>query len=114
MKSTRSALWCMKGELRVSARYMTWQPTRISHIQVIKSTMTILRSLSLDSESDSETPESWPVATKKVKNSAALGIRIFVESGLQERLIVKTTVRFPVHLVSFYMSREAPKNNKII
>jgi hypothetical protein len=83
-------------------------------VQVIKSTMTILPSLSLESlESESERPESWPVTTKKEKNSAALGIRIFVESGLEEMLIVKTTVRFLDHLVSFYMS-EAPKNNKIM
>jgi hypothetical protein len=48
---------------------------------------------------------SWPVAAAsvtaiKVKKTAALGIRIFVESGLEEeRLIVKTTVRFFDHLV---------------
>jgi hypothetical protein len=56
--------------------------------------MTILHSF--------ERSESWPVATKREKNSAALGIRIFVESGLEEerlRLIVKTTVRFLDHLV---------------
>ena len=49
--------------------------------------MTILRSL--------ERPENWPVAAKKVKNSAALGIRIFVESGLEESLIVKSTSCVP-------------------
>ena len=43
--------------------------------------------------------ESWPVAAKKAKNSAVLGIRIFVVSGLDERLIVKTIVRFFVNLV---------------
>jgi hypothetical protein len=54
--------------------------------------MTILHSF--------ERSESWPVATKREKNSAALGIRIFVESGPEkERLIVKTTVRFLDHLV---------------
>ena len=47
-----------------------------------------------------EKSESWPVAAKIVKNSAALGILIFVESGLDERLIVKTTVRFVDHLAS--------------
>ena len=58
-----------KGEL--SARYMRWQPTCISRIQAaIKSMVTILRSF--------ERPESWPVAAKKVKNSAVVGIRIFV------------------------------------
>jgi hypothetical protein len=47
-----------------------------------------------------ERSESRPVAAKKVKNSPALGIRIFVESKLEEeRLIVKTTVRFFDHLV---------------
>ena len=45
--------------------------------------------------------ESWPVAAKKVKNSPAVGIRIFdfVVSELDERLIVKTTVEFLDHLV---------------
>jgi hypothetical protein len=37
----------------------------------MKSTTTILRSL--------ERPENWPMAAKKVKNSAVLGIRIFEE-----------------------------------
>ena len=48
-----------------------------------------------------ERSESWPEAAKIVKNSAALGIRILfveIESGLYERLIVKTTVRFIDHL----------------
>ena len=38
---------------------------------------------------------SWPVETKRARISAVLGIRMFVESGLEleERLIVKTTVR---------------------
>ena len=53
--------------------------------------MTILRVV--------EKPESWPVATIKEKNSAAVGIRIFVVSELDERLIVKTTVKFLVHIV---------------
>ena len=44
-------------------------------------------------------PESWAVETKRAKNSAVLGILIFVESRLEERLIVKTTVRFLDHLV---------------
>ena len=43
---------------------------------------------------------SWPVAAIKVK-AWSVGIRIFVESGFEERLIVKTTVRF----FDFYMSR---------
>ena len=47
---------------------------------------------------------SWPVETKRARNSAVLGIRIFVESGLEERRIVKTTVRFLEHLVSFYVT----------
>ena len=81
----RSVASLCKGELRVSRRYMKWQPTGIS-IQVIKSTTTILRSL--------EKPENWPIAAKIVTNSAVLGIRIFEESGLEERLAVKTTVRF--------------------
>ena len=80
-----------KGELRVSTRCLEWKPTCISRIQVIKSTMTILRSL--------ERPESWAVAAKKVKNSAVLGIRMFAENGVEERLIVKTTVRFLDHFV---------------
>jgi hypothetical protein len=99
IKSTRIARRLLltvtkKGELRVSARYMKWQPTFISRIQVIESTMTILHNF--------ERSESWPVAAKKVKNSPTLGIRIFVESGLEEleeRLIIKTTVRFLDHLV---------------
>ena len=45
-----------------------------------------------------ERPESWPVAAKIAKNSAVEGIRIFVESGLEGRLIVKTTVKFFAHL----------------
>jgi hypothetical protein len=45
----------------------------------MKSIMSILHSL--------EKSESWPVAAKKVKIGAA-GIRIFVESGFEERLIV--------------------------
>ena len=86
----------MKGDLRlgVSAHYMKWQPTSVSRIQVIvRSTMTILRIF--------KRPESWlswPVAAIKVK-AWSVGIRIFVESGLEERLIVKTTVRFFDHLV---------------
>ena len=71
----------------------------------LESTMTILRSL--------ERPESWPVAAIKVKSS---GIRIFIESGLEERLIVKTTVRFLDHLVCPFilMSSSRAKSNKII
>ena len=44
---------------------------------------------------------SWAVETKRANNSAVLGIRIFVESGLglEERLIVKKTVRFLDHFV---------------
>ena len=45
-----------------------------------------------------ERPVSWPVVAKKAKNSAVLGIRIFVKSGLEERVTVKTTVRFFYHL----------------
>ena len=56
----------------------------------LKSMMTILRIF--------ERLESSPEATKRVKNSAAEGIRIFVKSGLEKRLIVKTTVRFFDHL----------------
>ena len=37
---------------------------------------------------------SWPVETKRAINSAVFGIRILVESGLDKKLIVKTTVRF--------------------
>ena len=48
-----------------------------------------------------EKPVSWPVETKKAINSAVLGILIFVERGIEERLIVKTIVRFLVHLVCF-------------
>jgi hypothetical protein len=55
-----------------------------------KSTMTILHIL--------ERSESWPVAAKKVRNSAVVGIRIFLESELVERLIVETTVMFLDHL----------------
>ena len=60
-----------------------------------KSIMSILRWF--------EKPVSWPVETKRARNSAILGIRIFLEDGLEEKLIVKTTVRFLrlVHLVSF-------------
>ena len=44
---------------------------------------------------------SWPVETKKAINSAVLGIRIFkfFESGLEEKMIVETTVRFLDHIV---------------
>ena len=66
-----------------------------SHTDHNHKKMTILRSL--------ERPENWPVAAKKVKNSAALGIRIFVESGLEESLIVKTT-----SCVTFYKSINKP------
>ena len=51
-------------------------------------------------------PESWPswaVEMKAAKNSAVLGIRIFVESRLVERPIVKTTVRFFDHLVCLFI-----------
>ena len=61
------------------------------HIQVLKSMMAILRSV--------DKSESLPVTAKIVKNSAGVGIRIFVESGLEGRLIVKTTVRFLDHFV---------------
>ena len=44
-----------------------------------------------------EKPVNWPVETKRARNSAALGILIFVESGLDEKLIVKATVRFLDH-----------------
>ena len=54
---------------------------------------------------------SWPVETKRARNLAVLGIRIFVESGLEERLIVKTTVRFLELLVSFYVTNGS--NEKI-
>ena len=46
-----------------------------------------------------ERPESWTVAAKNVKKSAVLGIRIFAGSGFEEKLIVKTTVRFLDHFV---------------
>jgi hypothetical protein len=86
---------------------MKWPPTTcISRVQVIKSTMTILRIL--------ERSESWPVATKKVRNSAVVGIRIFLEtrSGLVERLIVETTVMFFDHLVSPFISEAKLESNK--
>ena len=54
---------------------------------------------------------SWPAETKRARNSAVLGIRIFVESGLEGKLFVKTTVRFLEHLVSFYMTNGS--NEKI-
>ena len=57
----------------------------------MKSIMTILRWF--------ERPVSWPVETKKAINSAVLGILIFAESGLEETLMVETTVRFLDHLV---------------
>ena len=46
---------------------------------------------------------SWPVETKRARNSAVLGILIFVGSGLDEKLIVKATVRFLVHLVCLFI-----------
>ena len=63
-------------------------------MQVIESMMTILRSV--------KRPESWPVAVIRVK-AWSVGIRIFVERGLEERLIVKTTVRFLDHLVGLFI-----------
>ena len=57
--------------------------------------------------------ESLPIAAKIVRNSAVLGIRIFVESEfeeLDERLIVtKTTVRFFDHLVCPFIWTERRK-----
>ena len=70
---------------------MKWKPTCVSRVLIIKSIMSILRWL--------EKSVSWPVETKRARNSAVLGILIFVESGLEEELIVKTTVRFLDHLV---------------
>ena len=51
-----------------------------------------------------EKPVSWPVETKRARISAVLGIRIFVESGLEEKAdcYSQTTVRFLDHIVSFY------------
>ena len=48
-------------------------------------------------------PVSWAVETKRAKYSAVLGIRIFVESRLEGRLIVNTTVRFLDHLVCSFI-----------
>ena len=66
---------------------MKLKPTCVSCVLIIKSIVSILRWF--------EKPVSWPVETKRARISAVLGIRIFVESGLEleERLIVKTTVR---------------------
>ena len=50
-----------------------------------------------------ERSESWPVAAKKVKNWVAVGIFILMVSGLDEKLIVKTTVKFLAHLVCPYI-----------
>ena len=66
---------------------MKLKPTCVNCVLIIKSIVSILRWF--------EKPVSWPVETKRARISAVLGIRIFIESGLEleERLIVKTTVR---------------------
>ena len=63
--------------LQVSDRYMKWKPTSVSRVLIKKSIMSILRWF--------ERPLNWPVVAKKAKSSAALGIRIFVESGLGKK-----------------------------
>ena len=55
---------------------------------------------------------SWAVETKRVNNSAVLGIRIFVESRLEGRLIV-TTVRFLDHLVCPFIWEAGAYNFKL-
>ena len=78
---------CFGQCLQVSARYKKWKPC-VSRVLIIKSIMSILRWF--------ERLVSWPVEKKKAIISAVLGILIFVESGLEERL------RFLDHLVSSY------------